>query len=81
MLQNMWPFQEMLSNAKYTTPMAQEPGLSIGPPAPVRGHYLFDFLFLTPLAPFQVQRDHITPPRQQPALRGFQGTCRSFYSK
>ena len=22
----MWPFQEMLSNAKYTTPMAQEPG-------------------------------------------------------
>lgn len=26
MLQNIWPFQEMLSNAKYMTPTAQEPG-------------------------------------------------------
>lgn len=45
------------------------------------GPYLFDSLFLTPLAPFWVQRDHIIPPRQQQALQGFQGTCRSFYSK
>lgn len=53
MLQNIWPFQEMLSNAKYMTPTAQKPSYAhCGPTSTCEGPYLFDSLFLTPLAPF-----------------------------